>query len=83
MIRIWQWSSNAYYWILQNLHNMTTCPHCQIGRCDRTIVAAIVNDNRWKERMLLLLVEKNRIGGPILESLLLERISLKSYGRKH
>lgn len=84
-LKIWQWYSTSYYWIHQNLNNMTTCPHCQSLKIVKNGFTSYGKQNyrcrqcnrQAVERESPIVFQREEI----LKRLLLERISLRAIAR--
>jgi transposase-like protein len=85
ILKIWQWSRNVYYWIDENLNNMTTCPHCQSSNIVKNGLTAYGKQNYrcqyCKRQSVEREAEDTFKREELLESLLLERISLRGIAR--
>ena len=84
-LKIWQRSSKSYYWIDQNLNNMTTCPHCQSPKIVKNGMTSYGKQNYRCHCCNRQAVERTRppcFGrDELLARLLLERMSLRSIAR--
>ncbi|WKN44378.1 IS1/IS1595 family N-terminal zinc-binding domain-containing protein [Tunicatimonas pelagia] len=89
-LRIWQWGSKSYYWVdraanRQNINNMLTCPHCPSSKIVKNGFTSYGKQNyrchscqrQAGERTDSVRFKREEI----LQSLLLERISLRAIAR--
>lgn len=84
-LKIWQWGNSTYYWIRQNLYNMTTCPHCQSSKIVKNGFTSYGKQNYrcyYCHRQAVERATATSFGlEELLNSLLLERVSLRAIAR--